>query len=314
MSITKFFTGGGIAAIAAALVITAVPAQAQDKRNWRAQREESGARQNSGRTVSEQRSWNRGSQQAQPQQQPQRSWTPPARQQRQQQAPQQQPQRSWNRGSQQQAPQGGPIAQQRAGRDWNNSDRAGRDWNRSDAQAQAQVRAQQQAQIEARARAERQQRDWNGNRDNRTVSRNGTYADRNRNQTYRRDTDRNWRDNDRSGQSYAYRDGRRDQRQWDRRWRDNNRYNWQSYRSANRSTYRLGSYYAPYRGYSYRRLSIGFFLDNLFYSNRYWINDPWSYRLPEVYGPYRWVRYYDDAMLVDVYSGEVVDVIYDFFW
>ena len=33
-----------------------------------------------------------------------------------------------------------------------------------------------------------------------------------------------------------------------------------------------------------------------------------------LYGPYRWVRYYDDVLLVDVYSGEVVDVIYDFFW
>ena len=32
------------------------------------------------------------------------------------------------------------------------------------------------------------------------------------------------------------------------------------------------------------------------------------------HGPYRWVRYYDDVLLVDIYSGEVVDVIYDFFW
>lgn len=52
----------------------------------------------------------------------------------------------------------------------------------------------------------------------------------------------------------------------------------------------------------------------MFYSSRYWIDDPWQYRLPDVYGPYRWVRYYDDALLVDVYSGEVVDVIHDFFW
>jgi hypothetical protein len=28
----------------------------------------------------------------------------------------------------------------------------------------------------------------------------------------------------------------------------------------------------------------------------------------------RWVRYYDDVLLVDVYTGEVVDVIHDFFW
>jgi len=26
------------------------------------------------------------------------------------------------------------------------------------------------------------------------------------------------------------------------------------------------------------------------------------------------VRYYDDAVLVNIYTGEVVDVIYDFFW
>jgi Ni/Co efflux regulator RcnB len=75
----------------------------------------------------------------------------------------------------------------------------------------------------------------------------------------------------------------------------------------------LGGYYAPYRNYSYRRLSTGFFLDSLFFSSRYLIDDPWSYRLPPADGPYRWVRYYDDALLVDTYSGEVIDVIYDFF-
>lgn len=122
-------------------------------------------------------------------------------------------------------------------------------------------------------------------------------------------TNNRWRDSSRQ----VYRDGRNWNR-WDNNWRRNNRYDWYSYRSHNPSAYRWGSYYAPYRGYSYSRLSIGFFLDSLFYGDRYWINDPWQYRLPDVYGPYRWVRYYDDAVLVDVYTGEVVDVIYDFFW
>ena len=101
---------------------------------------------------------------------------------------------------------------------------------------------------------------------------------------------------------------------WDRNWRNNNRYDWRSYRNSNRVVFRIGTYYSPYRSYSYRRLSSGFYLDSLFYGNRYWINDPWQYRLPAVYGPYRWVRYYDDVLLVDIYSGQVVDVIYDFFW
>jgi Ni/Co efflux regulator RcnB len=51
-----------------------------------------------------------------------------------------------------------------------------------------------------------------------------------------------------------------------------------------------------------------------FYSNRYWISDPWQYRLPHPFPGTRWVRYYDDVLLVDLYTGEVVDVIYDFFW
>lgn len=106
-----------------------------------------------------------------------------------------------------------------------------------------------------------------------------------------------------------------DDRRWDRSdWRRDNRYDWRSYRDNHRSVYRGRPYYAPYRGYSYRRLSIGFYMSSMFYGSSYWLDDPWMYRLPPVYGPYRWVRYYDDVMLVDVYSGEVVDVIYDFFW
>ncbi|WP_374283567.1 RcnB family protein [Novosphingobium sp.] len=153
-----------------------------------------------------------------------------------------------------------------------------------------------------------------GNRDN--------YRTRDGNRERSRDGDR-WRGNDWNrgntwngnrgwnGSRYSY---NQDYRRWDNRWRSNSRYDWHSYRRGNPQIYRLQPYYSPYRGYSYRRLSIGFFLDSLFFSQNYWINDPWQYRLPDVYGPYRWVRYYDDALLVNIYSGEVVDVINDFFW
>lgn len=144
---------------------------------------------------------------------------------------------------------------------------------------------------------------WNNNNNNR----NWSYRDNNRNRSY---VDRNRNNSYRDG----YRDGRRDDRRWDRRWRDDRRYNWSDYRRSHRHIYRMGPYYAPYHGYSYRRLSIGFFMDSMFFSSRYWINDPGYYRLPPAYGGYRWVRYYDDALLVDIYSGEVVDVIHNFFW
>ena len=144
--------------------------------------------------------------------------------------------------------------------------------------------------------------------------------DRGRTQTYRSDQYRQqqqaqnaYRSGYRDGNRTGYRDGDR-YSSWSRDWRRDNRYNWYSYRNQYRDRYRLGRYYAPYSNYSYSRLSIGFRLGSLFFGSRYWINDPWQYRLPEAYGPYRWVRYYDDALLVNIYSGEVVDVIYDFFW
>ncbi len=109
-------------------------------------------------------------------------------------------------------------------------------------------------------------------------------------------------------------ESRRDQRSWSRDWRRDHRYDYRTYRNNHRNAYRLGRYHAPYRDYRYRRLNIGFSLGSLFYGNRYWINDPWQYRLPPAYYPYRWVRYYDDALLVDTRRGRVVDVIYGVFW
>lgn len=159
---------------------------------------------------------------------------------------------------------------------------------------------------------------WRQDRDNdrqqrRDIRRDDRRADwRNDRDNSRNDRRENWR-NDSDRNRSAWRD--RDDRRWDRNhWRRDNRYDWQSYRARHRSVYRIGRYYSPYHNYSYRRLSIGFGLSPLFYSSRYWIDDPWDYRLPPVYGPYRWVRYFDDALLVNTYTGEVVDVIHDFFW
>lgn len=167
---------------------------------------------------------------------------------------------------------------------------------------------------------DRPDRDGERRRDGSWQGRSGSPGTATTTRTWR-DSDR-WRDGDRDHDRDRWRDrdrnhwsGDRDgHRRWDRHWRDNHRYNWYTYRSHYPSYYRLGIYYAPYRHHHYRRLNIGFFLDSLFFSQRYWISDPWYYRLPDAYGPYRWVRYYDDALLVNIYTGEVVDVIYEFFW
>lgn len=106
-----------------------------------------------------------------------------------------------------------------------------------------------------------------------------------------------------------------DVRRWDRDWRRDNRYDWMRHRDRYRHVYRLPSYRTPYGwNHGYRSFSVGIYLNSLLFADRYWIDDPWSYRLPPAYGPLRWIRYYDDALLVDIRDGYVVDVIYNFFW
>lgn len=143
----------------------------------------------------------------------------------------------------------------------------------------------------------RDARDWNGGRD--------------------WNAGQNWGDSRGtwSGGSRWDRDGRGGGNRWDRGWRAQQQYDWSRYRSVNRNAFRLPRYYAPY-GWTggYRRFSVGIGLSDGLWDRNYWIADPFAYRLPEVYGPYRWVRYYDDALLVDIRSGIVVDAVYDIFW
>lgn len=109
--------------------------------------------------------------------------------------------------------------------------------------------------------------------------------------------------------------GWNDNRAWNRGWRAESRYDWRANRYRNRAAYRLPRYYAPSGWRSgYQRFGIGVTLSSFLWGQNYWINDPFSYRLPDTWGPYRWVRYYNDALLVDVRSGRVVDVEYDIFW
>lgn len=113
---------------------------------------------------------------------------------------------------------------------------------------------------------------------------------------------------DRAGSRYAGSTSR-----WSNQWRTDRRYDWRRHRDSHRSLYRLGSYRDPY-GSRYRRFTIGFSLFPSYYQSNYWLDDPFMYRLPRAYGPYRWVRYYGDALLVNIYSGQVVDVVHGVFW
>lgn len=166
-------------------------------------------------------------------------------------------------------------------------------WNRSDDNRRQQNRGQANV-------------DYNRGRG--SVSGQYERRDDNRNRgDWNRNDDRRWDRGDNRGRSSV-------SGQWNRSWRNDNRYDWRRYRESNRNYFRPGRYYAPYNNYRYSRISIGFYIGAGFYGSNYWISDPWSYRLPAAYGNYRWVRYYDDVLLIDIRNGYVVDVIENFFW
>jgi hypothetical protein len=207
-------------------------------------------------------------------------------------------------------------------------------WRGQDQQQVQQQQQQQQQQSWQDRRGQWQGRDRQGGNWQRPPSNSGGSGEwvgdpndprseryRRRYEQVERQNQRDWqRDQRRDGRDWNRNDnGRRDQwgrndRRWDRQWRNDRRYDWQGWRYSNRNLYRNPGYYAPYNNYRYSRLSIGLVLDRLFWDQRYWIGDPWQYRLPDPGPGFAWVRYYDDVLLIDTWSGEVVDVIYDFFW
>jgi Ni/Co efflux regulator RcnB len=120
-----------------------------------------------------------------------------------------------------------------------------------------------------------------------------------------RDDRRGWRDTDRP-RFPGVNDSRRDNDRWSDRqhWRRN-------FTSPKR--FRAGRYSAP-RGYHYRRWSYGERLPFLYLARSFWLMNAIVYGLPPAPPGMIWVRYGPDALLVDRYTGEIVQVRYNVFY
>lgn len=317
MAKSEFLKTGAVAAIAALLALTSMPsaAMAQDRGQARQGRESAAAAQNQSRSA-----WRGNSEARQQRARPAERATAPQRT-----RPAAQPVRTENP----RANNGGAPAWRGNGRD---GERAGVSRERQQAGERLAERRRAtapQATNPNMTDAQRARVDPNWRRPD--TSRPGVVRNNDRDRDRARDTDRErngWksgrrdepgryhnggvtsprRDDDRR---WSYSNGRYN---WNRDWRNDRRYDWNDHRRNYRQIYSPGRYRAPHSSYYYRPLSIGYRLNAPFYGNSYWIADPWDYRLPQAYGPYRWVRYYDDVLLVNIHNGSVVDVIRNFFW
>ncbi|MET0240336.1 MAG: RcnB family protein [Sphingobium sp.] len=122
-----------------------------------------------------------------------------------------------------------------------------------------------------------------------------------------RERQRDLRDAQRYGDRRDVREARRDVRDA----RQEHREDWRDYRAKNRNAYARGNWRAPF---AYQRFREGAQLRPTYYNSRYYIANPGRYRLPPATGALRWVRHYDDALLVNTRNGRVVRVINGFYW
>jgi Ni/Co efflux regulator RcnB len=72
--------------------------------------------------------------------------------------------------------------------------------------------------------------------------------------------------------------------------------------------------YARPPGWYYRRWVFGDIFPRSFWVSSYWITDYWQFGLMDPPYGYVWVRYGDDAVLVDVQSGRILRVVYSVFF
>jgi Ni/Co efflux regulator RcnB len=99
-------------------------------------------------------------------------------------------------------------------------------------------------------------------------------------------------------------------------WRNqHSRSNWQQYRRNYEAPrrFRIGIYHGP-RGFHYRRWSYGEYLPSSYYARPFWLLNAIAYGLFSPPPGLIWVRYGDDALLIDQYTGEIVQVRYDVFY
>ena len=131
--------------------------------------------------------------------------------------------------------------------------------------------------------------------------------------------DQRGRDNDQRGSSFNNRDNGRDfnnnRNSFDDRARNTRNNNFSSYQRNYRAPqrFRAPTYNRP-RGWYDHRWTFGEILPSLFWAQNYWLTDYQYYRLTPPPPGTVWVRDGYDALLIDRYDGQIIQVAYDVFY
>lgn len=112
----------------------------------------------------------------------------------------------------------------------------------------------------------------------------------------------------------ARRDVREERRELDRERRDyrqERREEWREHRARHRNLYRAPRFDAPFR---YQRFGSGSAISSRYWAPAYTVGGYARYRLPAPGRYQRYVRHYDDLLLVNTRTGRVVRLYNGFYW
>lgn len=201
-----------------------------------------------------------------------------------------------------------PALSQDRGRDRDNrpdNDRGGAERGAPPAQSPPAQPRQQAPQ--AQPQQPQQGRDFGRGRDNgpqqNAQGNDRARPDRGNDRFARPDQGRDFRDNrgfDNGRGNNAFNNGRRDFRQFNR-----------VYNAPRR--FRAPAYHPP-RGYFVRRWTFGERLPPTFWVRDYWLLDYFDFGLPPPPPGTLWVRVGSDALLIDRFDGEIIEVVYNVFF
>lgn len=93
--------------------------------------------------------------------------------------------------------------------------------------------------------------------------------------------------------------------------RQDYREDWQDYRRDHRENFRGSKFNAPFR---YRSFNTGARLSVSYYQPRYYVNNYSNYHLRAPGYNQRYVRHYNDLLLVNIRTGVVVRAYRNFYW
>jgi Nickel/cobalt transporter regulator len=239
----------------------------------------------------------------------------------------------------------GQSHDQKGGQQWsqhnNQGQNNGQQWKQQNGQAQNQNNGQGSQHNNQGQNNGQQWKQQNGQAQNQNNGQGSQHNNQGQNNGQQWKQQNGQAQNQNNGQQWSQHNGQAQNQQWKQpngqpRYTDNHRYDWSSYQPGHRPpewqryhndfnprpyqwnrTSNQRFRYQPYPhqyGWHYQRWVYGQILPSVYWGQNYWLPAYYNFGLIDPPYGFVWVRYGDDALLVNVENGQILSVEYNLFY